>query len=70
MCSGYHTYPYFDSEWFLTKWFGLSDKVLYNADLWVDENGEKMQKGVTMIEIDLATEYGKLTVTDKQSKDL
>lgn len=70
LCSGYHTYPYFDSEWFLTKWFGLSDKVLYNADLWVDENGEKMQKGVTMIEIDLATEYGKLTVTDKQSKDL
>lgn len=54
----------------MTKWFGLSDKVLYNADLWVDENGEKMQKGVTMIEIDLATEYGKLTVTDKQSKDL
>ena len=70
LCCGYHTYPFFDSEWFLTKWLGLSDKVLYNADLWVDEAGNKMQKGVTMIQVALEGDYGALTVTDIQSDKL
>ena len=70
LCCGYHTYPFFDSEWFLTKWLGLSDKVLYNGDLWVDEAGNKMQKGVTMIQVALEGDYGALTVTDIQSDKL
>lgn len=67
LCCGYHTYPFFNSEFFLTKWLGLSDKVLYNGDLWVDEQGNKMEKGVTVIEIavDDADNYGALTVNDK-----
>ena len=65
LCCGYHTYPFFDKEFFLTKWMGLSDKVLYNADLWKDENGNKMEKGVTVIEVGVkAVNYGVLTVTD------
>ena len=70
LCCGYHTYPFFDSEWFLTKWMGLSDKVLYNGDLWVDEAGNKMHKGVTMIQVALEGDYGALTVTDIQSDKL
>lgn len=66
LCCGYHTYPFFNKEFFLTKWFGLSDKILFNADLWTDENGNKMEKGVTVIEIDLTNaKYGALTVADK-----
>lgn len=66
LCCGYHTYPFFDSEFFLTKWLGLSDKVLYNADLWTDENGNKMEKGVTMITVDMTNaNYGALTVVDQ-----
>lgn len=68
LCCGYHTYPFFNKEFFLTKWFGLSDKVLFNADLWTDENGNKMEKGVTVIEVDMtAGNYGALTVTDRQN---
>lgn len=68
LCCGYHTYPFFNSEFFLTKWFGLSDKVLYNADLWTDEQGNKMEKGVTVIEVDVTTaNYGALTVNDRPS---
>ena len=65
LCCGYHTYPFFDSEFFITKWLGLSDKVLYNGDLWTDENGNRMEKGVTVINVALASDnYGSLTVTD------
>ena len=66
LCCGYHTYPYFDNEWFGTKWLGLSDKVLYNGSLWKDEFGNVLEKGVTIIDVSLQTEnYGALTVTDK-----
>ena len=68
LCCGYHTYPFFDHEFFITKWFGLSDKVLYNADLWTDENGNKMEKGVTVIAVDMTeSSYGALTVVDRPS---
>ncbi|MCM1289228.1 MAG: metallophosphoesterase [Corallococcus sp.] len=65
LCCGYHTYPFFDNANFITNMFGLSDKVLYNGALWLDENGNRMEKGVTVIEVDLTANYGALTVTDK-----
>ena len=62
LCCGYHTYPIFDDPKILT------DKVLYNAKLWVDEDGNQMEKGVTIIQIDLADgAYGTLTVNDRQN---
>lgn len=66
LCCGYHTYPYFSKEWFGTKWLGLSDKAQYNATLWLDENGNQLEKGVTIISVSLGSaSYGELTVTDK-----
>ncbi len=66
LCCGYHTYPFFDREFFLTKWFGLSDQVLWNADLWTDEKGNKMEKGVTVITVDMTSAgYGALNVVDR-----
>lgn len=66
LCCGYHTYPFFNKEFFLTKWLGLSDKVLYNADLWTDEDGNKMEKGVTVITVSTASaDYGALNVVDR-----
>lgn len=71
LCCGYHTYPYFNKEWFGTKWFKLSDKAQYNGSLWKDENGKTLEKGVTMIQISLQQEnYGALTVTDIGSSNL
>ena len=65
LCCGYHTYPFFDREFFLTKWFGLSDQVLWNADLWTDENGNKMEKGVTVITVDMTSSgYGAISAVD------
>ena len=60
LCCGYHTYPFFNNPNIFTG------KVLYNAKLWTDENGNQMEKGVTVIEISLndAT-YGALTVNDR-----
>ena len=59
LCCGYHTYPFFSNPLI------LKDKVLYNAKLWTDENGNQMEKGVTVIEISLGNaDYGKLTVSD------
>lgn len=66
LCCGYHTYPYFSKEWFGTKWLGLSDKAQYNATLWLDEYGNQLEKGVTVISVSLdGANYGELTVTDK-----
>ena len=66
LCCGYHTYPFFDKENFLTKLFGLSDKVLYNGDLWTDEEGNKMEKGVTVINVNVTSiGYGALNVVDR-----
>ncbi len=66
LCCGYHTYPYFSKAWFGTKWLGLADKAQYNGSLWQDENGNVLEKGVTLISISLQTQsYGELTVTDK-----
>ncbi len=60
LCCGYHTYPFFNNPLI------LKDKVLYNAKLWTDENGNQMEKGVTVIEVDLSSAaYGALTVTDR-----
>ena len=64
LCCGYHTYPFFDHEFFLTKWLGLSDKVLYNGDLWTDEQGNRLEKGVTVITVDMSDNYGALAVAD------
>ena len=65
LCCGYHTYPFFNNPKIFT------DKVLYNAKLWTDENGNQMEKGVTVIQVNLAeTDYGALTVTDRQSNEL
>lgn len=60
LCCGYHTYPFFNNPKIFT------DKVLYNAKLWTDEDGNQMEKGVTVIEIDLTdSQYGALGVNDR-----
>lgn len=59
LCCGFHTYPFFDNPGI------LKDKVLYNAKLWVDEDGNQMEKGVTIIQISLTDSYGALTVNDR-----
>ena len=60
LCCGYHTYPFFNNPKI------LKDKVLYNAKLWTDEDGNQMEKGVTVIQIGLAeSSYGALTVNDR-----
>lgn len=60
LCCGYHTYPFFENPKILT------DKVLYNAKLWTDENGNQMEKGVTVINISLSSDsYGALNVSDR-----
>lgn len=61
LCSGYHTYPFFSNPLI------LKDKVLYNAKLWTDENGNQMEKGVTVIQVSLGSDYGALTVNDRPS---
>ncbi len=66
-CAGYHTYPFFDHPNFITKLAGLTEKVLTNGELWTDENGEQMEKGVTVIEIGVGgSNYGTFTVTDRE----
>ena len=59
LCCGYHTYPFFNNPKILTG------KVLYNAKLWTDEEGNQMEKGVTVIEVSLGSDYGALTVNDR-----
>ena len=60
LCCGYHTYPFFNNPKIFTS------KVLYNAKLWTDENGNQMEKGVTVIQVKLDNaDYGKLTVNDR-----
>ncbi len=60
LCCGYHTYPFFNNPKILTG------KVLYNAKLWTDEEGNQMEKGVTVIEISLGqADYGALNVNDR-----
>ena len=62
LCCGYHTYPFFNNPKIFT------DKVLYNANLWTDEDGNKMEKGVTVIQIIInEINYGALTVNDHAS---
>ncbi|GEM_PF-2459837 len=69
-CSGYHTYPFFDHPNFLTKLFGLTERVLTNGELWVDEDGNQMEKGVTLIEIGVGDDnYGALSVLDREDSD-
>ena len=60
LCCGYHTYPFFNNPKILTG------KVLFNAKLWTDEDGNQMEKGVTVIQIGLDNaNYGALTVNDR-----
>ena len=60
LCCGYHTYPFFNNPKILTS------KVLHNAKLWTDENGNQMEKGVTVIQVRLdSATYGALTVNDR-----
>ena len=62
LCCGYHTYPFFNNPKIFTG------KVLYNAKLWTDENGNQMEKGVTVISVSLnSANYGALTVNDRQN---
>ena len=59
LCCGYHTYPFFNNPKIFTG------KVLYNSNLWTDDDGNKMEKGVTVIQVSLDdTDYGALTVND------
>ena len=58
LCCGYHTYPFFSNPKILTS------KVLYNAKLWTDEYGNQMEKGVTVITVNLSDNYGALNVVD------
>ena len=60
LCCGYHTYPFFNNPKIFTG------KVLYNSNLWTDDEGNKMEKGVTVIQVSLdETDYGMLTVNDR-----
>ena len=60
LCCGYHTYPFFNNPNIFT------DKVLYNSNLWTDEEGNRMEKGVTVIQVSLDNaDYGTLTVNDR-----
>ncbi|MCH5151449.1 MAG: metallophosphoesterase [Clostridiales bacterium] len=62
LCCGYHTYPFFNNPNVFTS------KVLYNAKLWTDEDGNQMEKGVTVIQVSLNdSNYGALTVNDHYS---
>lgn len=60
LCCGYHTYPFFSNPKI------LKNKILFNAKLWTDEDGNQMEKGVTVIQIGLNGDgYGALTVNDR-----
>ncbi len=59
LCCGYHTYPFFNDPPF------FKDKILFNGALWTDENGARMEKGVTSIEISLGDGYGAITAADR-----
>ncbi len=62
LCCGYHTYPFFNDPKI------LKNKILYNAKLWTDEQGNQMEKGVTVIEISLQdSSYGQLSVNDRMN---
>ncbi len=63
-CSGYHTYPFFDSPNFLTKLMGKTNSISWNGKLWIDENGEQMHKGVTVIDVQLDKPFGNINVVD------
>ncbi len=59
LCCGYHTYPFFNDPPF------FKDKVLFNGALWTDEEGNRMEKGVTAIGISLKEDYGAVTAVDR-----
>ncbi len=66
LSSGYHTYPYFKTENFFTRLFGLADRPTWNMSLWIAPDGTPMDKGVTLIEISLDGEdYGITDVHDR-----
>ncbi len=70
-CAGYHTYPLFEKANFLTDLLGVSDAIYFNQEMWKDENGIPYEKGVTIIDISLATDtYGEFTVYDKADSEL
>ncbi len=62
-CCGYHTYPFFREGDALLGLFDRND-VYYNGALWQDENGDALDKGVTLIEVEIGSSYGGLHVED------
>lgn len=52
-CTGYHTYPFFPHANWLTGLVGGNEKPLWNGEMWVDEAGNQMEKGVSVMDIDL-----------------
>ncbi len=76
---GYHTYPFFQSEEespllesIVAKFWGFSGASMY-LDLWQDENGNELGKGVSMIEINVDTSsanYGQIYMYDVSHRGL
>ncbi|HPG91945.1 MAG TPA: metallophosphoesterase [Clostridia bacterium] len=60
--SGYHTYPFFQTENWFTKLIGQNDDIMWNESLRVDEYGKIMTRGVSIIEVDF--DEGGFTITD------
>ena len=70
-CSGYHTYPLFVKENFITRLLGVSDDVYFNQQMWTDENGIPYEKGVTILDISLSEQtYGEFVVYDKTNSEM
>ncbi|MBO5866783.1 MAG: metallophosphoesterase, partial [Clostridia bacterium] len=76
---GYHTYPFFQSEGehpllekIVAKFWGYEGAPMY-LDLWQDENGNALGKGVSMIEINVdvnSANYGQIYMYDVEHKGL
>lgn len=64
--SGYHTYPFFPTENWFTKLIGFNDDIVWNESLRVDDGGNLITRGVTLIEIDVSA-GGSFTVTDRDA---
>ena len=75
-CCGYHTYPFFETqkntlmEKLMHSIFGNEGAAMY-LDQWVDEDGNVIGKGVSIIEVDLTQDnYGSLRMYDISHKSL
>ena len=50
---------------FLRRSRTVRSMVLFNGALWTDEEGNRMEKGVTAIGISLKADYGAVTAVDR-----